>query len=313
MKYYTFIALTLFFTLGLIGTNAHAKKAETIVTHKNIFYVENSDNKRHRLDIYTPVGDTVNRPVHIFVHGGAWTIGSKSVVKEKDAKAYTDNGVIMVSINYRLSPKYKHPAHVQDVAAAVKWVRDNIGEYGGDANNIVLSGHSAGAHLVALVGTNPKYLAKHGISLNSFQAIVPVDTASFDLSVPSKHSKIEKMRKKAFGTDFETTIEASPISQVHRTRTTSPFHVFVTNEREDAVKASRMFTTKLERYNNPADLYIIEDLSHRQMKLELFKKGSLIHDKVLNAFSNVAIYDLKPNEIITEDLESPNLLPIDIK
>ena len=313
MKYYTFIALTICLALGLINNNANAKKAETIIKHENISYVANSDDKKHRLDIYTPVGDSVNRPVHIFVHGGAWTIGNKSVVKEREAKSYTDNGVIMVSINYRLSPKHKHPAHVQDVAAAVKWVRDNIGQYGGDANNIVLSGHSAGAHLVALVGTNPKYLAKHGLTLNSFQAIIPVDTASFDLSVPSKHSKIEKMRQKAFGTEFETIIEASPLSQVHRTRTTSPFHVFVTDKREDAVKTSRMLVNKMQRYENPAELHIIEGLSHRQMKLELFKKGTKMHETVLNAFSNVPTYALNSNEIITEDLPSPNMLPIDLQ
>lgn len=313
MKYYTFIALALCLGLGILSTQSHAKKEETIIKHKDIAYVDGTDNRRQMLDIYSPVGDAVNRPVHIFVHGGAWTIGNKNIVKEREAKAYTDNGVIMVVINYRLSPEHKHPAHVQDIAASVKWVRDNITQYGGNPDDIVISGHSAGAHLVALLGTNPKYLAKHGIPLNVFKAVVPVDTASFDLTVPQKYKKIQKMRDKAFGTDFETLIEASPTAQIHRSRSPSPFLVFVTGNREDAVESSRIFTTKLETYNNPVELHVIKGLSHGAMKKELFKNGSMMHQKVMKAFSNLPVNAMDKGEILIEDLNGTNLLPIDLQ
>src|SRR5262249_59746854 len=74
-----------------------------------------------------------------------------------------ENGVVFVSVNYRLTPAVTHPAHVSDVAAAVRWVRDHAAEFGGDADQIVLMGHSAGCHLVTLVALDPRYLARVGL------------------------------------------------------------------------------------------------------------------------------------------------------
>jgi acetyl esterase/lipase len=59
-------------------------------------------------------------------------------------------------VNYRLSPADKHPAHVQDVAAAVRWLKDHVAEYGGDPTRMVLMGHSAGCHIVVLTTLDPQ-------------------------------------------------------------------------------------------------------------------------------------------------------------
>jgi acetyl esterase/lipase len=114
---------------------------------------------RHLADIFTPESDKP-APVVIFAHGGGWVIGDKNLfgLYRGVARWIARQGYVVVTINYRLSPAVQHPEHCKDMARAYAWVRKNIKEYGGDPDRIVLSGHSAGGHLAALVGTDPEFL-----------------------------------------------------------------------------------------------------------------------------------------------------------
>jgi triacylglycerol lipase len=105
----------------------------------------------HRLDIYADEEGGAGRPVLLFVHGGGFVRG------DKHGTFYPDNiplwaakqGMVGVTINYRLAPANAWPAAAQDLRAAIEWVRANIAEHGGDPDRIVLWGHSAGANHVA--------------------------------------------------------------------------------------------------------------------------------------------------------------------
>ena len=89
----------------------------------------------------------------VYVHGGGWKRGDKSRVGEK-VEFFTGRGWVFVSVNYRLLPEGAHPANVNDVARALAWVHDHATDYGGDPDRLFLMGHSAGAHLAALVATS---------------------------------------------------------------------------------------------------------------------------------------------------------------
>jgi len=111
-------------------------------------------NERHRLDVFTPATKTAGaKPVIVFVHGGGFVGGSKG----RPGSPYYDNigtwaaknGLIGVTINYRLAPANKFPSGGEDVGAAVKWIKENIAQYGGDPNRVYLWGHSVGAVHVA--------------------------------------------------------------------------------------------------------------------------------------------------------------------
>ncbi len=104
-----------------------------------------------RLDAQVPEGRGPF-PTVILVHGGGWTGGSKEVYITPLFKPLTDAGFTWFSINYRLAPTNHYPAAVDDVLAAVKWVKAHADEYKADPKRIVLVGESAGGHLVALVG-----------------------------------------------------------------------------------------------------------------------------------------------------------------
>ncbi len=256
-------------------------RAETI---KNIPYIAGSTLKKQQLDIYIPEKEVKNAPVHIFVHGGGWNIGDKKTVKAKEAKAYTNQSIILVTLNYRLSPGVQHPAHVQDIAAGISWVHKNISKYGGNPKNIVLSGHSAGGHLVTLIGTDAQYLKKHGLRLNMFKAIIPIDHSKYDLTTEHKgplSRLVTKWTKNAFGTDKSDLRKASPIYQ-DLTQTLSPFLITVTSERQHAKEQSTRFTNALKQNDQKVSLLIIDGLTHNQMKRTLFEHNSEMFNYVIS-------------------------------
>jgi acetyl esterase/lipase len=117
---------------------------------------------RQVLDVYTRQ-DVPSKGVVVFVHGGYWDTGSKNDYPFL-ADSLTEQGFTTVVVNYRLVPTVTFPSYVEDVALAVKWTTENITEYGGNAENIFLMGHSAGAHITALVAFDERYLQNVGLS-----------------------------------------------------------------------------------------------------------------------------------------------------
>lgn len=166
------------------------------------------------LDVYTPsVGCPA--PVVIWVHGGGWTRGDKRNRIVPKVVAFTTEGYVLVSVNYRLvDPQFpdrvRYPAFNEDVAAAVKWVRRNIARYGGDPKKIALVGHSAGAAIAASVGTDPRYLGDHDLGLDALSCVAPLDTEALDLRKLGGSA----MHQRAFGFDPGVLADASPITHV---------------------------------------------------------------------------------------------------
>ncbi|MEO1167212.1 MAG: alpha/beta hydrolase [Pseudomonadota bacterium] len=114
---------------------------------------------RQQLDIYAPTGGEADaaHPVIVFVHGGGWRAGDKAGY-EFAGRAFASRGFVTVIPNYRLSPQGHFPDFVEDGAAAIRWVRDNIAERGGDPDRIIMVGHSAGAHIAALLAMDESWL-----------------------------------------------------------------------------------------------------------------------------------------------------------
>lgn len=121
-----------------------SRPREGIQTVRELAYGPHS---RHRLDIYNRPG-TRDAPVVAFVHGGAFVRGEKDATPEiygNFTRYFARHGCVGVNIEYRLAPEAAYPAGAEDVAAAIAWIRTNIGRHGGDPERIVLAGHSAGA------------------------------------------------------------------------------------------------------------------------------------------------------------------------
>ena len=125
----------------------------------SIAYAERS---RHRLDICRP-GGAVAAPVVVFFYGGAWRSGNKALYRYV-AKALARRGYVAVVPDYRIYPEARYPDFLEDGAQVVRWVKDNIGRFGGDPDKIFLKGHSAGAHIAAMLSIDKRWLDKVGLT-----------------------------------------------------------------------------------------------------------------------------------------------------
>lgn len=125
-----------------------------VQVERNVAYSD--AGTRGHLDIYRPAGrDLVDAPVLLQVHGGGWTTGEKDHQSIPLMKHLAALGWVCVAINYRLAKKHPFPAQVIDVKRAIAWIKENIGEYGGDPSYLAITGGSAGAHLASLAALTP--------------------------------------------------------------------------------------------------------------------------------------------------------------
>lgn len=123
--------------------------------------------ERCKLDVYFPK-DTTNVSTIVWFHGGGLEFGEKQL-----PEGLLEKGVVVVTVNYRMHPKVKHPVYIEDAAAAVAWTFKNIEKYNGDPKKIFVTGHSAGGYLANMVGLDKGYLEKHEIDANDIAGLIP--------------------------------------------------------------------------------------------------------------------------------------------
>jgi arylformamidase len=137
------------------------------------------------LDLYVPDPTKEKMPVALFVHGGGFRSSDKAYYKDLGDKPewFTQKkGFIFASMNHRLLPDGGYPASFQDVATALKWLSDNIAQYGGDPSQIFLVAHATGLHSAALVATDESFLRAVGKDLSLIMGLVGIDGAFFDVT-----------------------------------------------------------------------------------------------------------------------------------
>ena len=141
------------------------------------------DQPRQKLDVYRPQHVAPGAKTIIFFYGGAWRDGHKADYRFV-ADALTSRGFIVVVPDYRVYPAVTFPKFVEDGAAAVRWVHDHITEFNGDPKQIYLMGHSAGAHLAAMLALDAHYLKNVGLERNVIRAMAGL-SGPYDF-VPAK-------------------------------------------------------------------------------------------------------------------------------
>lgn len=248
-------------TLGLVallalGTAAapQAVAAEPYVLHADIDYDLGSPVSpaaQNRLDLYVPRRPAPRRrPVVVYVHGGGWQTGDKSRVGRK-ARLFTRAGYLFASVNYRLSPslggpldadRVRFPDHPHDVGEALGWLERNVRHHGGDPGRLLLIGHSAGAHLVSLVGVDPHFGSDYGVHARAVRGVVSLDTTAFDIAAATNRvaSPHPLLYWNAFGTPAEEAADpswasASPINFADRG---DPPVLLVTQRRAERIAAN---------------------------------------------------------------------------
>jgi acetyl esterase/lipase len=252
MKLYILV-LTLFaLAVGRIDAQEDDVTYELVA---DLAYVDgvDSDPLRHRLDLYTPL-NVERYPIVVFVHGGAWVSGGKDSYANIGA-ALSAYGWGVIIPNYRLSPGVTHPAHVEDVARAYAWIVENIARYGGDPTRIILSGHSAGGHIVSLLALDEQYLAEVAqspaelLGVIAFSGVFWID------------DWIAAYATGAFPDDAQARRDASPIDHVGED--SPPFLILAADDDypELRVEMDAMIAA-LEAVDVPVESAAISDRSH---------------------------------------------------
>ena len=185
-------------------------------TRKDLPYakIDGVDPKLTSLDVYAPK-EGKDCPVMVFIHGGAWQGGDKAFAGAMP-RYFTRGGYVFVSVNYRVAPAAKHPAQIEDVAKAISWVHAHAAEFGGDAKKLFVMGHSAGAHLAALVATDARRLKAEGLDLSAIKGAVLLDTEAYDLPALAKRfgGQLPEVWSAAFTQDPHVWADASPATHV---------------------------------------------------------------------------------------------------
>ncbi len=278
---------------GARATTQEARPLQTpvlsanTVEHKDVAY-GGPDATMDVLDIYAPA-HAAGAPVLIFIHGGEWTKGDKREISSKP-KFLNEHGIVMVSVNYRLSPKDKHPAQVDDVATAIAWVHKHIAKYGGDANKIVIMGHSAGCHLATLVGLNPEPLAKVGMKPSDLRGVVAWSGGMYDLAERANGTGMyPPFIRATFGETKEAQQAASPITYAKNAKG-GPTFLFasVDDDRSQSSRdASDMMVKAINAAGGTAKSAILVGKSHFTANHELGAPGDKTGQQLLDFIASV--------------------------
>ena len=247
------------------------------------------------LDIYAPKNNEESMPVILYVHGGGWHQGDKANLSFK-ADFFTRNSFVFISTNYRLSPscppcsddiqRLKHPAQVQDVAAAISWVHENIDQYQGDPEKIMLLGHSAGGHLVSLVSTNEKFLQAQGQDLDVIKGTVSLDAAAFDMKFMIENGNASLLYLNAFGNDENLWADASPAYHTQPGKNIAPF-LLVHQSRESRTLINEAFADSLKKNGHEVELLNLP-YSHEDINRLLGATDQSYNTRVLNFYRKQA-------------------------
>ena len=205
------------------------------------------DNALQGLDLWVPEGARP-APLVLFVHGGGWKRGSKSNAVGRAMPGHMlAQGYAFASIDYRLVPDATVEQQAADVAAALAYLLKRADELGIDRSRVVLTGHSAGAHLVALVGTDERYLRGAGLGFADIDGVMPNDGAAYD--VPQQVAQAGRFMAgtygEAFGTDAARQKALSPTH--HAAAPNAPAFLLIHVQREDGVAQNKALAQALKR------------------------------------------------------------------
>lgn len=246
------LSLSLFLTLSLFAV-AVADARDTASRPTNGQVMAYGRNPLQNMDFYSGPGPRA--PLVIFVHGGGWKRGSKDNATGRDkAPHYVALGYAFASINYRLVPDATVEQQAQDVAVAVAYLRNRADRLGIDPDRIVLMGHSAGAHLVALVGTDMRYFARAGLSPDAVRGIIPLDGAAYDVAGQMAQAGrfMKGTYEQAFGTEPARQKALSPT--FHAARPNAPSFLILHVDRADGAAQSKELAAALRKAGTPVEI-----------------------------------------------------------
>ncbi|RDZ28178.1 alpha/beta hydrolase fold domain-containing protein [Lysobacter silvisoli] len=221
-----------------------------------------------RLDVYRP-RQARKAPIVLMVHGGGWRIGDKAGrgVARNKAAHWNAQGRIVVSINYRLPPQADPLQQAADVARALAYVQREAPRWGGDGDRVALVGHSAGAHLVALLAAAPELARAQ--DARPWRGTVALDSAAYDVEALMRRPHL-RLYDQAFGADPRGWREASPMQRLRSAP--APMLLVCSSQRRQSCPQARAFARRAGEWGGRAQVLPL-DLDHAAINAELGADG----------------------------------------
>ena len=268
--------IPLLFSLALGATVAASAALQTDIEYGTAAGVS------LKLDAFVPEG-AGPFPAVILVHGGGWNAGDKNGGPKKGYMApmhepLSAAGFAWFSINYRLAPEHRHPAAVEDVETAIRWVKAHAAEYNGDPSRIALFGHSAGGHLVCLAAT----LVDDSVRVQAIVGFAPVTNHEQDLPIRQGLSpSLQALLNRPQELTAESLGLLREISPLNHVRPGLPPFLLLHGDADKTVpiQQSLDFQARLRAAKVPCELMIIPGAAHGLLNWEQFSpnyKASMI-------------------------------------
>ena len=226
------------------------------------------------MDIYLP--DTEEFPVFIYFHGGGLEHGCKT--DNKFYEALAQKGIAVVTADYRMYPEAKYPDFLDDGAAVVSWVKQNMNEYG-KVSKIFVGGSSAGGYMSQMLCFDKKYLAKYGIDSDSLSGYV------HDAGQPTVHFNVVRER----GLDGRRVIidEAAPIYHITENRNYAPMLIIVSDmDMENRLEQTQLLVSTMRHfgYSDKVDYIIMKNSTHTSYVDAVSDDGKLVFAEMIYNF-----------------------------
>jgi len=257
-------------TLSLFAAlfaSAGAKAAGTPAPLRDIHYGPGAEQT---LDVYRPAA-AHDAPIILMVHGGGWRLGDKAMARMVDSKVqrWVPRGFVFVSIDYGLLPRTTVARQADDVAHAIAFVQQHANDWGGDGDKLLLMGHSAGAHLVALLDAAPQRARAAGA--RPWLGTIALDSAAYDIPAIMQRRHLP-LYDAAFGTDPAQWTALSPLAQLDGAG--PPLLAVCSSVRpDDPCADARRFAARAVAFERRVEV-LPQALSHAQINATLGAPGA---------------------------------------
>ncbi len=243
-----------------------------VVVQRDVMY---DPTHQLALDVYRP-RDARNAPVLVFFYGGSWKSGKRAWYRWV-GEALAKRGLVAVIPDYRQWPQVRLDGFMQDAARAVAWTHAHAGEYGGDSSALFVMGHSAGAHIGALLATDAHWLAAVGMQPRQLAGFIGL-AGPYDF-LPLKDPDFIDM----FGSTHAAQLRSQPL---HFVDGDEPPMLLLQGTTDKVVwpRNATSLAAALRREGEPVTLKMYPDIGHSAILLALSRpfrgKAPVIEDSV---------------------------------
>ena len=261
------------------GSGARAGQYASGKVSSTVIY---GDHLRQQVDVYTPDDAVGDAPLVMFIHGGGWQRGNHKATVQAKPQHFKDMGYVFASAGYRVLPDAPVEQQAADIGVALRALRAQAESGGFDPDKIVLMGHSAGAHLAALVATDPQYA---GDAFAAIKGVVLLDGAGYDVVEAAARPTMElpTLYRDVFGSDPARQKALSPISHVGGKDAPHWLALYVA-ERAGSKAQSEALAGALAKAGKDAQAVAITGTDHGRMNRELGTDAGAAQTQAVDAF-----------------------------